>query len=1022
MSLSSVSINRPVLAIVMSIVIVVFGIISFTFLGVREYPAIDPAVITVSTSYTGANSDVIESQITEPLEESVNGIAGIKSITSTSREGSSSITVEFNLEVPLEEAANDVRDRVSRAMRNLPADADPPIVTKADANQSPIVMINLRSDTRNLLDLTDAGINIFKERLQTIPGVSEVRIWGEKRYSMRLWMNPALMAAYVITPQDVRLALQRENVELPTGRIEGDATELTVRTTGRMSTVEDFNNMIIRESNGRIIRMRDIGEALLGPENERSILKRDGVPMIAIVIVPQPGSNNIAIADEVNGRLEQIQRTLPADLHVDIFFDATKYIRRSIAEVEETIFIAFTLVVIIIFLFLRDWRATVIPVLAIPISLIGSFFIMYVMGFSINILTLLGIVLAIGLVVDDAIVVLENIYSKIEDGLPPIEAGKEGAKEIFFAVISTTVVLIAVFMPIVFLQGLTGRLFREFGFVVAGSVAISAFVALTLTSMLSTRLLRHENKHSRFYQWSEPFFVRLNSMYRSSLDAFMKHRSLSLVVMGLAVAVIIGLGSLLKSELAPLEDRSRLRISATAPEGATFEYMSQYMESMLTTVQASVPELEAALTLTGMGGPNSGFLNVSLVPPQERRRTQQEISDALAVQIRPMTVARAFVSQDQTIGSSRRGGLPVQFVIQAPNFDKLKEVLPRFLAEAEQDPTFQVVDVNLKFNKPELRVDIHRERARVLGLSVLDIAQTLQLAFSGQRFGFFVRDGKQYQVIGQFAREHRDKPLDLKSLFVRNNRGELIQMDNVVTLTEESNPPQRYRFNRYLSATVSAGLARGKTLGEGIEAMEAVAQRVLDDSFSTALDGPSRDFSESSSSLQFSFMFALVLIYLVLAAQFESFRDPFTILLTVPLALAGAVLSLWVFGQTLNIFSQIGIIMLIGLVTKNGILIVEFANQRKENGFATMDAVKDAASQRFRPILMTSLSTILGSLPIALALGEGAESRMSMGIAVVGGLFLATFLTLYVIPAIYSYVSRDLSAQEQTSHKEASAH
>ncbi|MCU0411997.1 MAG: efflux RND transporter permease subunit [Bacteroidetes bacterium] len=1022
MSLSSVSINRPVLAIVMSIVIVVFGIISFTFLGVREYPAIDPAVITVSTSYTGANSDVIESQITEPLEESINGIAGIKSITSTSREGSSSITVEFNLEVPLEEAANDVRDRVSRAMRNLPPDADPPIVTKADANQNPIVMINLRSDTRNLLDLTEAGINIFKERLQTIPGVSEVRIWGEKRYSMRLWMNPALMAAYVITPQDVRLALQRENVELPTGRIEGDATELTVRTTGRMSTVEDFNNMIIRESGGRIIRMRDIGEALLGPENERSILKRDGIPMIAIVIVPQPGSNNIAIADEVNRRLEQIQRTLPADLRVNIFHDATKYIRRSIAEVEETIFIAFTLVVIIIFLFLRDWRATVIPVLAIPISLIGSFFIMYVMGFSINILTLLGIVLAIGLVVDDAIVVLENIYSKIEDGLPPIEAGKEGAKEIFFAVISTTVVLIAVFMPIVFLQGLTGRLFREFGFVVAGSVAISAFVALTLTSMLSTRLLRHENKHSRFYQWSEPFFIRLNAMYGSSLDSFMNRRSLSLVVMGLAVAVIIGLGSLLKSELAPLEDRSRLRISATAPEGATFEYMSEYMESMLTTVRASVPELEAALTLTGMGGPNSGFLNVSLVPPQERRRTQQEISDALAVQIRPMTVARAFVSQDQTIGSSRRGGLPVQFVIQAPNFDKLKEVLPRFLAEAEQDPTFQVVDVNLKFNKPELRVDIHRERARVLGLSVLDIAQTLQLAFSGQRFGFFVRDGKQYQVIGQFAREHRDKPLDLKSLFVRNNRGELIQMDNVVTLTEESNPPQRYRFNRYLSATVSAGLARGKTLGEGIEAMDAVAKRVLDDSFSTALDGASRDFSESSSSLQFSFMFALVLIYLVLAAQFESFRDPFTILLTVPLALAGAVLSLWVFGQTLNIFSQIGIIMLIGLVTKNGILIVEFANQRKENGFETMDAVKDAASQRFRPILMTSLSTILGSLPIALALGEGAESRMSMGIAVVGGLFLATFLTLYVIPAIYSYVSRDLSAQEQTSHKEASAH
>lgn len=1010
MSLSAVSIRRPVLAIVLSIVIIVFGAISYAFLGVREFPAVDPPIVNVSTTYVGANADVIESQITEPLEESINGIAGIRSITSSSREGSSNITVEFSLDIDLDNAANDVRDRVSRAQRNLPPDVNPPVISKADANASPIVILNLRSNSRSLLELSDIGNNVFKERLQTIPGVSEVRIWGDKRYSMRLWMDPARMAAYGITSVDVRNAVNRENVELPTGRIEGNRTELTVRTMGRLITPEDFNNLIVRESNGRLVRFKDVGHAMYGPENERTVLKRDGIPMIAIVTVPQPGSNNIAIAEEVGRRVEQIKKTLPEDLTVDVFYDATKYIKRSIMEVAETIAIAFALVVLIIFLFLRNWRATLIPVLAIPISLIGTFFVMYIFNFSINILTLLGVVLAIGLVVDDAIVVLENIYRKIEEGMPPIKAGFEGSKEIFFAVISTTVSLASVFMPIIFLQGLTGRLFREFGLVIAGAVMISAFVALTLTAMMSSRLLSREGSHTRMYDMTEPFFVWLNSGYRNLLASFLNRRGLAFAIMAACIVAIGLFGMSLKSELAPLEDRSMLRFNATAPEGSSFEYMDAYMTKMLNVVRRNVPEASAIISLTapGFGGAavNSGFMNIVLVPPADRTRTQQQVLDDLSPIVRAQTEARAFLSQDQTIGTTRRGGLPVQFVLQAPDFERLKDVLPKFLEEAERNPTFQIVDVNLKFNKPELRIQINRDRARVLGISMLDIAQTLQFAFSGQRFGFFVMSGKQYQVIGQLSRENREKPLDLRSIYVRNSEGKLIQLDNLVTLTEEASPPQLYRFNRYSSATVAAGLARGKTLGEGIAAMEGIAARILPEDFSTALDGPSRDFAESSSSLLFSFVFALVLIYLVLSAQFESFRDPFIILFTVPLALAGALFTLWLFGQTLNIFSQIGMIMLIGLVTKNGILIVEFANQRKEAGMAVMDAVREAAALRFRPILMTSLSTILGSLPIALALGEGAESRTSMGIAVVGGLVFATILTLFVIPALYTYITR----------------
>ncbi|MEX1267591.1 MAG: efflux RND transporter permease subunit [Balneolaceae bacterium] len=1021
MSLSSLSIRRPVLASVMSIVIVLFGVISFFYLGIREYPSVDPPIVTVSTSYVGANADVIESQITEPLEESANGIAGIRTLSSTSREGQSTITIEFELEVDLEAAANDVRDRISRAQRNLPADAEPPVVRKADADASPIVFLNVNSNRRNLLDLTHMAETVFKEQLQTIPGVSEVMIWGSRQYAMRMWMDPIKLAAYQVTPLDVQQALSRENVELPSGRIEGMSTELSVRTMGRLNNAEEFNNLIIREEDGRKIRFRDIGRAELGAQNERTVLKRNGVPMVGVVVVPQPGTNQLAIAEEFFNRIERIERDLPGDIELAVGFDTTEYIQQSISEVQQTVFLALGLVIAVIFLFLRNWRTTLIPVIVIPIALIGSFFIMYIAGFSINVLTMLAIVLAIGLVVDDAIVVLENIYAKMEKGLPTIEAGILGSKEIFFAVVATSLALVSVFLPILFLGGTTGRLFREFGVVIAGAVIISSFVALTLTPMLATKILTKGAEKNRFYEKTEPFFTWLNNLYRNSLESFMNIRWVAFVILAVIGGFIALLYANIPEELAPQEDRGQIRMSATAPEGASYEYMDNYVNLMIATVQENTPELVAMNTVTSpgfgaSGSVNSAFAFLNLGDSDQRERTQAEIADHISGLMMEQTGAQTYVSQPQSIGN-RRGGLPVQYVLQAQSLDQLKEVLPEFLSEANQDPVFAFADVDLKFNRPELQIEIERERARALGVSVRDIAQTLQLSLSGSRFGYFIIDSKQYWVIGQMERERRNEPIDLKTISVRNQNGDLIQLDNLVTVSEQSSPPQLYRFNRFNSATVSAQLAPGYTIGEGIEAMDAIAARVLPESVITDLSGPSRDFAESAASLIFIFILALVLIYLVLAAQFESFRDPFIILFTVPLALFGTLLSLWYFDQTLNIFSQIGAIMLIGLIAKNGILIVEFANQRQAQGMPVMEAILDASTVRFRPILMTSISTILGILPIALALGAGSESRSSMGIAVIGGLLIGSFFTLYVIPAIYSYFTSDKSDTEDIQKK-----
>lgn len=1016
MSLSATSIKRPVLSIVFSLVIIIFGVVAFTFLEVREYPSVDPPIVTVSTNYPGANSDVIETQITEPLEQSLNGIDGIRTLTSQSREGQSQITIEFDISRDLEQATNDVRDRVSSAQRNLPRDVDNPVIQKSDADDSPIIFMYVQSDSRNILEVNDFATNVIAERIQTIPGVSTVRIFGERKYAMRMWLDPEKLAAYKITPLDVQTALSKENVELPSGRIEGNNTELTIRTFGRLKSVAEFNDLIIKQDGGSIVRFKDIGFAELGAENERTSLKRAGVPGVGVAVTMQPGANAIDISNEFKKRYEQLKKDIPPDFRLEIGFDFSEYIRTTINEVEETIFIAFGLVILIIFLFLRDWRSTIIPILAIPTSIISAFFIMYAAGFSINVLTLVGIILAIGLVVDDAIVVLENIYSKIEDGMNPIEAAFKGSKEIYFAVISTTIAIAAVFLPILFLQGLTGRLFKEFGVVIAGSVLVSAFVALTLTPMLSSRLLKSHQKHSWFYLKTEPFFIWLSESYKEALTSFIKVRWLSFAVIALMGVLIYLIGSSLKSELAPIEDRSNIRVQANAPEGTSFEYMSAYMDDLSKLIMDSIPEISTPITNTGSGGQvNNGFVNLYLKPPDERTRTQQQIYNKISKDVNTITGIRSVPSQPPTIGS-RFGGQPVQFVLQAPNFEELVDYMPTFLEEAKLQPELQFVDVNLKVNKPEITLEIDRQKAADLGVSFEDVARTLQIAFGSQRFGYFIKDGKQYQVLGQVTRDKRDKPGDIKMLSVRNKDGVLIQLDNLVKLNDQATPTTRYRFNRYVSATISAGLSPDYTLGDGIDAMNRVAQKVLPPEFNTALAGQSKDFAESSSSLIFTFIFALLIIFLVLAAQFESFVDPFIILLTVPLAMTGALITLWYFNMTLNIFSQIGIIMLVGLVTKNAILIVEFANQKKEQGLGKVQAVIEASVQRFRPIMMTSLATILGALPIAL--GAGAGSRVSLGVAVVGGLIFSTFLTLFIVPAVYTFLSTHKAKNPELEYHE----
>jgi multidrug efflux pump len=1011
MSLSTLSIKRPVLTIVMNVAIILFGIIGYTFLGVREFPSIDPAQISVRTSYAGANADIIESQITEPLEKAINAIDGIRNITSSSNQGSSNITIEFELEKNLEEAANDVRDKVSQAVRSLPQDIDaPPVVSKADADSEPIITMTVQSATRDPLALSDYAENVIAERLQTIPGVSSVQIWGQKRYAMRLWLDPVKLNAYAITVGDVRTALNSQNVELPTGKLTGANTELTIKTLGNLATAEQFNNIIIKSEGEKIVRFSDVGRAELGPENVETKMTNDGQQLVGLAIIPQPGTNYVEIADAFYEQYDQMKKELPGDLITNIVIDNTVFIKKSVLEVAETLAISIILVTLIIYLFFRDWAIALRPLLDIPVSLIATFFIMYIFGFSINVLTLLAIVLATGLVVDDGIVVTENIFKKVEEGMTPIEAAVKGANEIFFAVISISVTLAAVFLPVIFLEGFVGRLFREFGVVIAAAVLVSAFVSLTLTPMLNAYLIKGVHKKSRFYEFTEPYFEKMNKGYAGMLTNFMKKKWVSFPILIICIGLIALFYTTIQKETAPYDDRSFIGMNITAPEGASYEYMDRFMIEMEQLIKDSIPEKKASLVITspgfGSASVNSGRVRIALKEPDERKRSQKEIAADLTKWTKRYSEAKTSVSEQPTIAVNRRGGPPIQYIIQAPNFEKLQEKIPEFMDEVGKDPTFSMTDVNLKFNKPEINVTIDREKAESLGVSLLDVAQTLQLSLSGQRFGYFMMNGKQYQVMGQFELKDRSKPLDLTSTFVKNKDGELIQLDNLVSVDEKSSPPQLYHNNRYMSATVSAGLAPGMSISDGIDAMERAKVKVLDDTFTTDLGGESRDFVESSSNTLFAFGLALLLIYLILAGQFESFIDPFIIILTVPMAVAGALLSLWLFGQTWNIFSQIGTIMLIGLVTKNGILIVEFANQLREEGKEKYEAIMEAAESRLRPILMTSLAIALGALPIAMSLGAASTSRIGMGVVIVGGTVFSLVLTLFIIPAIYFMWSR----------------
>ena len=1013
MNISELSIRRPVLATVMTVIILLFGMIGYFYIGVREYPSVDNPIISVSCSYAGANADVIENQITEPLEQNINGIPGIRSLTSVSQQGQSRITVEFELSVDLETAANDVRDKVSRAQRYLPRDCDPPTVSKADADASPILMVALQSEKRSLLELSEIADLTVKEQLQTISDVSSVSIWGEKKYSMRLWLDPIKMAGYGITPMDVKNAVDNENVELPSGSIEGNTIELNIRTMGLMSTAKMFDDLIIKHDGNQIIRFSDIGRAELGAADIQSYMKMNGVPMVGVVVVPQPGANHIDIADAVYQRMEQMKKDLPEDVHYSYGFDNTKFIRASIDEVKQTVYEAFALVIIIIFLFLRDWRVTLVPCIVIPVSLVGSFFIMYLFGFSINVLTMLAVVLAVGLVVDDAIVMTENIYIRIEQGMNPKKAGIEGAKEIFFAVISTTVTLVAVFFPIVFMEGTTGRLFREFSMVISGAVVISAFSALTFTPMLATKLLKQHKKKNFFYRFTEPFFIGMNNIYSRSLRVVLRHRVWVLPFIVAMVGIIVYLWGQIPSEMAPLEDRSMITINTRGAEGATYEYLRDYTEDINLVVDSLIPDADAVTARVSSG---SGNIQIRLKDMGDRDYTQMEAAEKLSQAVKKKTKARAFVQQQSSFGG-RRSSMPIQYVLQATNIEKLEKVLPVFMEKVYENPVFQMADVDLKFSMPELRIHINRDKAIIKGVSTRDLSETLQYGLSGQRMGYFYLNGKQYEILGEINRQQRNKPADLRAIYLRSSDGKMIQMDNLIELESSIAPPKLYRYNRFVSATISAGLAEGKTIGQGLDEMDKIAKEVLDDTFRTSMSGDSKEFRESSSSLMFAFVLALVLIYLILAAQFESFKDPFIIMLTVPLAIAGALIFMYFNDITMNVFSQIGIIMLIGLVAKNGILIVEFANLKQENGEDKVTAVHDAALQRLRPILMTSASTVLGLIPLAFATGEGCNQRIAMGIAVVGGMVVSTFLTMYIVPAVYSYISTNRINKKEKNEK-----
>ena len=1018
MSVSQLSVRRPVLMTVMALVILLLGFFGLTSLGIREYPNVDYPLIQVRTSYPGANAAVVEAEVTEILEASINSASGIKALTSTSRDGFSYISIEFETGMDLEAAANEIRDRVSRVRRRLPDDVDEPTVYKSDSDNDPILMVSLVSDKLDPMEVSELANNHVKERLQTINGVSEVAIWGEKRPVVRLWLDPVRMQALGVSGAQMAAALKQGNLELPSGSIEGSETTLSIRTLGRILDPKSFGNIAVKTAaDGNVIRISDVADIHYEPKDTRTGFRRNGKNSITIALMAQPGSNHVEIANEFYKRVEDIRREIPKDVELLYGRDTSINIRASIKEVVETIFIAFILVIAIIFAFLREGRTTFIPMVVVPVSVIGSFFVLYLCGFSINVLTLLAMVLAIGLVVDDAIVIVENIYHKIENGMTPKQAAVAGTNEIFFAVIATSIVLMTVFVPVLALGGTTGLLFREFVAVMIGTVFLSTLCALTLSPMLCSKFLKHQKK-GFFFKITEPFFEGFNGLYSRLLGGFLRLRFLLFPIVAALFAAAYFCFNNMSSEMAPTEDSNAVMVNMSMPEGVNLSRTKRMADEFADEVISILDSNEYTEFQAGAWNAGNSRMRLFLNDDKKSRRPQSEIARVIQVLGNEYPDLRVMVFEPQSI-STQRGGLPVQFVLQAPNIEVLRDLVPKFEEAASKSPVFSVVNSNLRFTKPELHIEILRDKANEEGVSVNDIAQAVQLAISDQTYGDYYKDGRQYDIIGAVGYQYRDTPENLSMLTVKNGKGELVSLDNFITYKEQSASPSLPRYNRFSAATIQAGLVPGKTIGDGVEEMRSIAKKILKDypSVSTTLSGSSKEFEESSSGLYVVFMLALALVFLVLAGQFESFRAPFVIFFTVPLALSGALVSLYVTGQTLNIFSEIALILLIALVTKNGILIVEFANQIAENtGCSKLEAARLAAERRFRPILMTSMSTVLGAVPLIMT---GTPSRIAMGVAIAGGLTFATFMTLFIVPAAYSFFAGKVESVRSDASKMA---
>jgi multidrug efflux pump len=1010
MKLSNLSIRRPIFATVMSLIIILFGIVSYTRLPVREYPDIDPPIVSIQTTYRGASPSVVETEITDILEEQLSTLEGVKTLTSSSKEQGSVITIEFDLGRNVDEAANDVRDRVSRVRGSLPREADEPIIQKVDANAQPIVWLALSSSRHSNLETTDIADRILKERIQRLPGVGSVRIAGERRYAIRVWLDPQHMAAHGLVARDIEDAIRRENAEIPAGRVEGEGREFSVRTRGDLSTPEEFAAIIVKQDGDELVRLGDIAEVKLGSEDERTAVRYNGQPAVGLGVSKQTKASTLDVAEAVIAKLPELQKLLPEGMTIEVAYNSATFIRDSINEVTETLLIAIFLVILVILVFLKSFRATIIPAFAIPTSIIGTFALAYLLGFTINILTLLALVLAIGLVVDDAIVVLENIFRHMQMGKTRRQAAFDGSKEIGFAVLATTISLVAVFVPLAFLQGNVGRLFNEFGISVAVAVLISGFVALSFTPMLCSRILKplHGVSNSWATRSFDAFFDWLDRTYDKLLRGTLRHRGLAVGAAGLLVVLSAGLLKLLPSELIPVEDRGIGFGVVIAPEGSTLEYTDRYVRQ-IEDILMNLPERQGLFAATGLGfgGPGTvtnSFMFLRLKPRNERKKSQQQIVQELFPRLFAIPGVLAFVVNPPSLGASATSK-PIEYVLEGDSYDELQQAVGAMMGEASKLRYFINLDTDLRLNKPQLDLTIDRERASGLGVSVTDIGTTLETFLGGRAVTNFKRGSKQYDVIVQLKPTDRSTPGMIDGIYVRGHGG-LVQLANVVKVRETVAPKELNHYNRIRSATISASLLPGVSLGQALTDLDKIADQSLSPSIKRDLSGQSKEFRDSSSSLYFLFLLAIVFIYLVLAAQFESFVHPLTILLSVPLAIVGALFSLLVFKQSLNIYSQIGLIMLIGLVTKNSILIVEYANQLRAKGQAVHDAVVDAARIRLRPILMTSFATIFGVLPIAIGLGAGAESRRPLGIAVVGGMIFSTFLTLVLVPVVYTLLSK----------------